>query len=102
MGSEYIQTKIKIQSPMLVFPRNFRKAAPLSSISHPRTQKCKRATFYHALRQFNAPPDEIKYCHLKLIKRLLEKRKRKEVPIDENQQDQRSQKLTPREPKGNK
>jgi len=67
---------------MLVFPQNFRKAAPISSISHPRTQKCKRATFYHALRQFNALPDEIKYCHPKMIKRLLEKRKIKEVQID--------------------
>ena len=65
---------------MLLFPRHFRKAAKIGLKTYPRTKKCRRSIFYKALAQFNDLPDDLKYTHPKMFKRLVKKRRIREVP----------------------
>ena len=65
---------------LLVFPKHFRKAAQVGLKSYPRTKKCRRSIFYRALMQFNDLPEELRYCHPKMFKRMVRKRRIREVP----------------------
>ena len=64
----------------IVFQRNFRLAANLSTIHNPRTVRCRRSLFYKSLRQFNNLKPNLKYCHPKQFKKIIEKRDILEVP----------------------
>ena len=63
-----------------IFPKHFRKAAQVGLKSYPRTKKCSRSIFYRALMQFNDLPEELRYCHPKMFKRMVRKRRIREVP----------------------
>ena len=67
---------------LLVFPTHFRKAAKISLNHYPRTKKCRRSLFYKSLQQFNSLPEDLKYCHPKMFKRMIKKRRIREVPDD--------------------
>merc|ERR1711954_520962 len=60
---------------LLVFPTHFRKAAKIALNHYPRTKKCHRSLFYKSLQQFNSLPEDLKYCHPKMFKRLIKKRR---------------------------
>ena len=86
-SAKVMHSVINTQNPpqifnMVTFPRNFRKSAKVSLITAPRTQKCRRSLIYRSLKQFNALPNELKYCHPKTLKKLIEKRKIREIPDD--------------------
>ena len=86
-ATKVMHTIINTQAPpvlfkQLVFPTYFRRAAKIAIKNYPRTKRCRRSLFYKSLQYFNSLPEDIKYCHPKLFKRLIRKRRIQEVPID--------------------
>ena len=84
-AAKAMHSVIDLQAPpelykMLEFPKHFRKAALVGLKEYPRTKKCRRSLFYTALRHFNNLPEDIKYCHPHIFKRLVKKRRIREVP----------------------
>ena len=86
-GLKFINKVVNTQMPpeifkVLEFPKRFRKTAQISTINHPRTIKCRRSFIYKALKQYNALHSSLKYLHPKIFKRIIQKRKILEVPVD--------------------
>ena len=70
------------QFNQLTFPRRVRKTAKLNTMRVPRTQKGRRTTFFRLVRIFNNLPDDLKFLHPKMFKKVIAKRSIQEVPID--------------------
>ena len=60
---------------MIRFPRRFRTVSNIGVKIPPRTKRCRRAPLYKAIRQFDSLHNSLKYCHPKIFKRIIEKRK---------------------------
>ena len=86
-GAKFISKVINTQTPpeiynFLVFPRKFRKNAKIFTKKAPRTKRCRRSTIYSTLEIFNSLHHSLKYNHPKIFKRLIEKRRILEIPVD--------------------
>ena len=86
-GAKFINKIINTQTPpeiynQLVFPRKFRKNTKIYTMRAPRTNKCRRSTIYRTLGIFNSLHHSLRYTHPKIFKRLIEKRRILEIPVD--------------------
>ena len=86
-GLKFMHRIVNTQLPheifkQIKFPKRFRKTVNLTTVTNPKTIKCKRCLIYKSLRYYNNLHSSLKFLHPKIFKRSIEKRKILEIPDD--------------------